>query len=215
MKDKTMTIKELTVLVGGLGQPSKMPCYSYSISNKNCITGSKLKLIEGSTCHRCYANRGNYNWPTIKDCYSNRLDKMMNDPNWVPNMSALINKTSDGYFRWFDSGDLQSVKNLADIVQIAVNTPTTQHWLPTREYGIVSEFIKAGGVIPSNITLRLSAYKIEGKPPTSLANRLGVLTSTVTKGDGYNCVASSQESKCLDCRRCWDKSIPNISYKYH
>lgn len=210
-----LTLKELSVLIGGLGSPSKMPCYSYSISNKKCITGNKLKLVVGSTCHRCYANRGNYNWPVMKDCYENRLDKMINDPDWIVNMSTIITRTSNGFFRWFDSGDVQSVQNLKDILQVCANTPETKHWLPTREYGFVNAFIKSGGIIPSNVTLRLSAYKIDAKPPTSLAKRLGVLTSTVTKTDVYNCVAPGQGSKCLDCRKCWDKKVKNISYKYH
>ena len=32
---------------------------------------------------------------------------------------------------------------------------------------------------------------------------------------GTECPSYKQGGKCLDCRQCWDKSIPNVSYKYH
>ena len=30
-----------------------------------------------------------------------------------------------------------------------------------------------------------------------------------------NSNAAEQDNKCVECRLCWDKSIKNITYKYH
>jgi hypothetical protein len=152
-----MNKEQLLKAVSGLGEPSKMPCHSYSISAFSCKTGAKLRDIEGSVCSTCYACKGNYTrFPKIQACLNKREEIMLNDSNWINNMVELINRINEGYFRWFDSGDIQSVKNLTDILEVCKQTPNTKHWLPTREHGMVSEYIANGGVIPSNVTLRLS-----------------------------------------------------------
>lgn len=210
-----LSTKQLWESVRGLSQPSKMPCYGYSISAKNCITGGKLKSVKGSTCNKCYALRGNYNWPHMQKVLNERQVLMETDPNWVSNISTLINRKGVPWFRWFDSGDLQSVQMLKNIVEVCNLTPTITHWLPTREYSIVSQFVTNGGVIPSNLIVRLSTLMVDFNPPTALANRLGVYTSGVSTTDQYNCVASKQDNECRDCRACWDKNVPNIVYKKH
>ena len=55
-----MKLKEALEIVGGLSNPSKMPCHSYGISAHLCITGAKLVNIEGSVCGDCYALKGMY-----------------------------------------------------------------------------------------------------------------------------------------------------------
>ena len=51
--------------VGGLGKPSKMPWWSWSISATECITGSKLAEVEGTVCSGCYALKGNYRFANV------------------------------------------------------------------------------------------------------------------------------------------------------
>ncbi len=209
------TYSQLLNLISGLSSPSKLPCHGYSISSSHCNTGSTLRGIEGSVCSKCYAHKGNYVWSNVTSCHERRYNSMMNDPNWVNNMSSVINHLNEGYFRWFDSGDLQSVENLKNIVEVCKNTPTTKHWLPTKEYGIVKKYIDNGGVIPDNLVIRLSGYMIDGPAPTELAKQLNVVTSTVTKTGVFNCLASLHDNKCCNCRKCWNKNVKNVAYKYH
>ena len=54
------TLKQATEIIGGYTVTSKMPTISYSISAKDCITGSKLRNIKNSVCSDCYALKGNY-----------------------------------------------------------------------------------------------------------------------------------------------------------
>ena len=56
-----------------LNKTSKMNCFSFSLDARDCITGSKLRLIEGSTCSKCYALRNNYNYPSVIKNRKNNL----------------------------------------------------------------------------------------------------------------------------------------------
>lgn len=209
------TIKEAIEIVGGLSIPSKLPCYSYSIPAKRCKVGSKLRKIKGSICSNCYAHKGFYKlYPAVELALEKRYNKMSGE-QWVDGMTYLVsNKEKSGFFRWFDSGDLQDEEMLNNIVKVCLSTPNVKHWLPTKEYKIVSDYLNSGKTFPSNLIVRLSAYMLEGLPPTNLAEKLGVLTSGVSKLN-YTCKAPQQKNKCEDCRLCWDKSVKNVIYHAH
>lgn len=178
----TLTVKEAWELIGGLGTPSKMPCFSWSISARKCKTGATLRKVKNSVCEKCYAFRGNYNFNCVVNAQKKRLDAAENNPRWVEAMIVAIGGTNESnYFRFFDSGDLQSAKMLSDICKIAKALPKIKFWLPTKEYGFVAEYIKGGGVIPKNLNVRLSAYVIDGPLPTALAKRLGALLARCLK----------------------------------
>lgn len=209
-----MTLQQAIETVGGLSKPSKMPCFSYSIPAKYCVTGSKLAKVSGSICSKCYALKGFYPTPNVKAALERRF-LSLTDPNWVEAMTLTISgMEGSGYFRWHDAGDIQSIKHLEMIVQVCKNLPDIKFWLPTREYGFVSGFLKQHGAFPDNLTVRLSAYMIEGEPPVSLAESLGLPTSGVSK-TGFSCPSSKQQGKCLSCRACWNKEIENVNYKLH
>lgn len=210
---KLTTIAEALNFVGGLSSPSKMPCYSYGISAKLCDTGSKLVDIEGSTCSDCYALKGFYaDWnKNIVQAHAKRVESIYK-PEWVQAMVFIITKKKMTYFRWHDSGDLQSFQHLLNIVSIADQCPSTQFWLPTREKKYVNQFSKAFGDFPKNLIVRVSATMIDEKA-SDYKN-----TSTVhenKKPIGFACKAPSQNGKCMDCRACWDSKVKNVSYARH
>jgi len=209
-----MTVEEAVAFVGGFSAPSKMPCRSYSIPAWLCKTGAKLRNVSGSICSKCYALKGNYSFPVVKNALLKRFDSI-NKPEWVSAMTIAINGTeSSGYFRWHDSGDIQSLKHLTDICQIAKNLPNIKFWLPTREYSILAKYVKQNGAFPDNLTVRLSALMLNAQPPASIANRLGCVTSGVSD-IGFTCPSSAQGNKCLNCRACWNKNVSNVNYKTH
>ena len=156
-----MKIKELENHLGTLSKPSKMPGFSFSIPAQKCITGSKLRLKKNSTCSSCYALKGRYVFPNVKDALFNRLNKMnsLGFPVWIELMTELISrKEKKGFFRWHDSGDLQSIEHLKAIIQIARNLPGIKFWLPTREIKILKDYLKDSGSIPDNLNIRISAF---------------------------------------------------------
>ena len=75
-------------IVGGLSNPSKMPCYSTSLPATECKTGSELARIEGSVCHGCYAREGCYLFASTREAMARRLASLSH-PDWVPAMAAL------------------------------------------------------------------------------------------------------------------------------
>ena len=207
-----MKIKDIESTIGTLSEPSKMPCFSFSIPAKRCITGQKLRNVKRSICSKCYALKGRYVFPNVQNALETRFQGM-SDPQWIEKMVAMIGKREkSGFFRWHDSGDLQSVAHLAAIVEIAKRLPNIRFWLPTREFSFVSEYM-ATNAIPDNLTIRLSALMFDGKPPVAIAKRLGLVTSGASTGDDFSCPSSKQGGKCLDCRACWNKSVSNVNYK--
>ena len=216
--------KDASIVCGTLTSTSKMPCKSYSLPTEACLTGFKMAQIAGSICSSCYANKGFYSMyqNNIKPAQFARLDSI-NDDNWVSGMVSLIG--SDNYFRWHDSGDLQSVEHLEKIVQVALNTVNCKHWLPTREYSIVKQYIAKNGKksIPNNLKIRLSAMYPDKKViiPNSLQGIANVTVSNVHTSDvslksndlGKACVAPKQNGECKDCRLCW--SDAPVSYAMH
>ena len=209
-----MNTKEALLLIGGLSEPSKMPCFGYSIPAKYCKTGSKLRAIAGSICSKCYALKGRYVFANVQNALERRFQSLSH-PAWVEAMTAAITgKEKSGFFRWHDSGDVQSVEHLEKIVAVCQNTPHVRHWLPFRERAILSAFLAKGGVIPPNLTIRYSAAMIEGKPLVRADFiAAGVVTSTVSAN--YTCPAPKQGNSCGACRNCWDKSVSNVAYKAH
>ena len=211
-------------ICGTLTSTSKMPCKSYSLPTEACITGFKMSQIAGSVCSVCYANKGFYRAyeKTIKPSQFARLDSVLcatdNSENaelWISGMVSLIG--ADLYFRWHDSGDIQSIHHLNLIVLVARATPNCMHWLPTREYGIVKEYINVFGELPDNLIVRLSAMYPDKAVivPKSLQGIKNIAISNVhtTEPIGTVCTVPENNGSCGECRACW--STETISYAMH
>ena len=210
-----MLIKEALKNVGGLSNPSKMPCYGYSFPAETCNIGSKLRKVENSICSKCYAMKGNYVFPKVKSALYNRLETLKNKTLWIDSMVFLINTRNMKHFRWHDSGDLQSTEHLKMIVEVCRKTEKTRHWLPTRENKIVTEAIKEGLNIPENLIIRLSAMAFDKQAPENTAKKFGLQVSGATKLTDGTCPAWKQGGECKECRNCWNKSVFNVVYKAH
>lgn len=202
-----MTKPEAWAIVGGLSSPSKMPGYAYGLPAKECGTGGALRKVPGSVCSGCYAFKGNYMFPNVQKAQYRRLESL-GHPRWVEAMVFLVTALDMRYFRWHDSGDLQSPAHLNMIVQVARQCPDVQFWLPTRERIFVYSWTKANGELPKNLVVRVSAAMIDGPAP-EFPN-----TSTVVTGQA-SCPAPSQGGECGTCRACWNPEVKNVSYRKH
>ena len=200
--------------VGGLSAPSKMPEWSTSTPASMCNVGTRLRDVVGSTCAECYAHeRGNYRFKPVQDALMRRYDAL-ESPTWVDDMTTLITALVNDVFRWHDSGDIKNLAHLQNIVRIALNTPHIRHWLPTREYRVVSISRQLYGEFPPNLAVRLSAHMVNEAAPS-----VGLPTSEVTTDlNKVTCPATMPDSdhKCHDCRACWDTSPEsNVVYYKH
>jgi Gene product 88 len=215
------TTGALESYVGGLSNPSKMPGYAYGLPAEDCQVGGRLRDVVGSTCSSCYAyERGAYRWKGVKAAYRRRA-RSIRKALWVRAMAELITRKSKRvpYFRWHDSGDIQSVEHFARICEVAQLTPHISHWIPTREYRYVSAYVDSGGLIPENLNVRMSAHMVGGHVPTFPRLRGLVTTSTVSAGaapaGAFDCPSRFQSNECADCRACWARDVPTVSYHLH
>jgi len=202
-----MLIKEAREITGGLSKPNKMPGPSINLPATQCITGAKLVKVQGSTCSGCYALKGRYRFPNVKEAMQRRLAKLM-DPRWIEAMVTLV--TGHPVFRWHDSGDLQSVQHLKNIFEVCKLTPDTAHWLPTREARFIS--LMDPDVVPKNLKIVLSDHMND----QAITPSWWPFTSGVsTKHADVTCPASTQGNKCRSCRKCWDRRTKRVIYGKH
>ena len=199
-----MLKKEASKITGGLSAPGKMPEGSYNLPAAACQTGAKLAKVPGTPCHGCYALKGRYRFPNVKDALNRRLESLTH-PDWVQAMAVLIKGKK--HFRWHDSGDLQGPEHLKKIFEVCKLTPETQHWLPTREAGMLK--LMDPDIIPTNLIIRLSGHMVDGKNSTFWPWTSAVSSSSKT------CPALDQGNSCRDCRACWDRSVSNVTYPKH
>jgi len=204
------TVKSANALVGGLSAPGKMPCRSFSISAFLCQTGSRLSKIAGSVCSDCYARKGRYVFPNVQAALTRRMSVLARAlanttfrAEFISAMAFLISRKS--WFRWHDSGDLQSVAHFDLICDIARVTPGTMHWLPTKE----PRYVKCD--IPANLIVRVSAPHID-QPPSKSAAHTSIVVSNKAQA---TCRAFERKGKCGPCRMCWDVNVRNVSYYQH
>ncbi len=199
-------------LVGGLSDTSKMPGQSFGLPTTNCRTGARLAKIPGSICSNCYAEKGFYKTfaCSVLPAQERRL-AALDDPQWVDAMVRSLDR--ENWFRWFDSGDLQSAKMLRQIAEVARRTPHCRHWLATRERRFVREFLTDSDV-PDNLVIRVSATF----PDVPVKPIPGVQEANVHAAKppvGHECPAPRQNGKCDTCRACWSKDVQTVSYHLH
>lgn len=163
-------------------------------------------------CSGCYATTGNYVFDNVKaPRLANRLDWERDE--WVSDMVQALE--SSRYFRWFDSGDMYSLKLAEKMLQVMQATPWVKHWLPTR----MMKFPKFASVIQRmqalpNVMVRFSADSIDG----TFDSRHGsvIIPDADSVPDGATlCRAYEHDGKCNGCRACYDKTIPVIAYPAH
>ena len=201
-----MKVKEAAAITGSMTRTSKMPGLSYSLPAWECKTGARLRKVKNSVCAGCYALKGNYTrYPAIKAAQYVRL-KAITGPRWVDSMVTQIKRQK--FFRWHDAGDIQSMDHLNKIFEVCRLTPETRHWMPTREAQFLNQ-IKPEEV-PTNLIIRMSSHMVDQGPV-----KFWPWTSTVTSGQDASCPAPTQGGKCGDCRACWDRSTPSVSYGKH
>jgi len=214
-----ITAEEIT---GGLSEPDKMPGFGYGIPASACHVGHHMAQVDGTPCAVCYAfNRGHYRRYAVKRAQQKRL-LSLEHALWVEAMVYLLadrpNRRNRRHFRWHDSGDLQDMAHLLNIVAVCEMTPEVSHFLPTRERGIVLSYLRNFGPFPLNLSVRLSATMIDGPPPVTPPG-MGINTSTVhhrKSAAGHSCPAREKyQNTCGPCRACWDLKVSNISFPLH
>jgi hypothetical protein len=103
--------------------------------------------------------------------------------------------------------DLQDENHYRNVITLVRHVPDVKIWMPTREINTIQnvhrEMIRHRVEFPKYLIPRVSANKIDGKPPRGFP-----FTSAVVTGqDDASCVAQLQKNHCdgeiANCRACW------------
>jgi len=194
-----------------LSNVSKMPGKSISLDAFECKTGSKLAEIPGSVCFDCYARKGMYRMPNVRNKMVERM-AFFNAIDFVPRMVDELDRTRDPHFRWFDSGDVQNVRMALNIIDVIKATPNKKHWIPTKERKIWLKALKIQP-LPDNAVLRFSATMVDAAPPEAWKQSSMVIKDAAPVG--HECPAPKQGGKCGECRACWSHDVKTITYHKH
>lgn len=197
-----------------LSKASKMPCRSWSLQALDTCPasiGADGELVDA--CKGCYATDGNYRFSNVKaPRLHNREDWQQAD--WVDAMVAELD--NDRYFRWFDSGDMYSLKLAEKIYSVMLATPWTRHWLPTRmhKFAKFADILAKMEALP-NVVVRLSSDSINGDIIAGNTTSTIIPTISHRKPKMTICEAYEREGKCATCRACWDKDVEVVAYVAH
>ena len=197
-----------------LSKASKMPCRSWSLQALDTCPasiGADGELVDA--CKGCYATDGNYRFSNVKaPRVHNREDWQQAD--WVDAMVAELD--NDRYFRWFDSGDMYSLKLAEKIYDVMAATPWTRHWLPTRmhKFAKFADILAKMEALP-NVVVRLSSDSINGDIIAGNTTSTIIPTISHRKPKMTICEAYEREGKCATCRACWDKDVEVVAYVAH
>jgi hypothetical protein len=197
-----------------LSKASKMPCRSWSLQALDTCPasiGADGELVDA--CKGCYATDGNYRFSNVKaPRLHNREDWKQTD--WVDAMVAELD--NDRYFRWFDSGDMYSLKLAEKIYAVMVATPWTRHWLPTRmhKFAKFADILAKMEALP-NVVVRLSSDSINGDIIAGNTTSTIIPTISHRKPKMTICEAYERDGKCATCRACWDKDVEVVAYVAH
>jgi hypothetical protein len=240
-----------TAIIGSFTTTSKMPTVSYGIPAGYCPLGSLLAKLEGTTCTNCYALKGAYRFPSTVRAMERRyrsivlaLSNDLERERWIEAMAWLqadryertqkvlkrtgkVGRDDGQFFRWHDSGDLQSIAHLGLLVEVARRTPLVRYWLPTREAGTVTRWLDLFGSFPANLTVRVSTARVD-RAPAPAVRRLRSIDPRVAFSGVHSfgadelppyklarCGAPQNDGECGECRACWVPEVEHISYHLH
>jgi hypothetical protein len=156
--------------------------------------------------------KGNYRFGNVQRALDRRLASLYH-PQWVDAIVYLIRASDCRFFRWHDSGDVQSLAHLLNIVRVAELLPQVKFWLPTREKKIVLDYKRTFKEFPRNLVVRVSAAMVDAGPPAGFTHTSSVYRKGVSRGRA--CPAHEQHNRCADCRACWDRRVRHVSYRFH
>ena len=200
-----------------LSNPSKMPGKAFGLpAGRSCPWAVYQESSDGrpAICSGCYAQDGFYRMPNVKATQDARFQWVregLKSGEFVATMIETIR--GQKYFRIHDSGDFFNVAYVDAWRAIAQALPDTMFWAPTRSYqdARMLAALRKLAKLP-NVVIRPSALHFGDNAPKIAGLQAG---STADGPASFDCPASLQGGKCLDCRVCWTKPGTTVNYHVH
>ena len=190
------------------------PVKSFSLPAGTSCPGAK----DAEVCGSCYAKSGFYHMPVVKNVREHNRIAYHKD-SFVDDMVKIIG--TDKWFRYFDSGDIETPELGEKIYQIAKRCPTTSIWIPSRSDKVksIAPSIKKLQSLP-NVSMRLSADNIGlSKPERPGVNSYVINVSDIPEAHKRGilvCPATTPgttQKSCDTCTACYS-DVP-VAYVLH
>lgn len=214
---------------------STMSCWSFGLpAGKHGACPFMEASSRDNICSGCYAQINRYNMPNVLEAQHirfnwlrERLLTQSGRKEIVDTFNRAIRKyVINGYFRFFDSGDIFSPTIAQVCYEICKANPAVAFWFPTRVYSRENKRIPSGWAyymdllsqIP-NVSIRPSALSYNDDPPK--VDHYAAGTTVLTDGNSIEgveiCKKSEYGGTCEsnNCRVCWDSRDTAVGYKIH
>ncbi len=174
-----------------------------------------LSCVAGVPCARdneCYALQAYRQYPNTKKAWDRNLRIYLNDPViYFEQINEFLQNKLTLFFRWFVGGDIQDVRCLLGMVEIAVKNPQTQFMAFTKNYGVLAHVKKKD--LPKNLNIIASGWPNYPMPKYIRGNGYTIAwlgderETRIRRKHSIKCEGASNKAKksCIDCLICWDK----------
>lgn len=191
------------------GKMSGIPSISTSVlCNRQCAEHAAVK---GSICEKCFA-RG---YAKMRKQLAEKLKANYEFYTTVNLCGEDVPFINSAIFRFESFGDLANVQQFANYCTIARNNIRTTFVLWTKNHFIIEEYIKCGGIIPSNLYIIASSLMLNN-PRVELWNAseleqnklMPFIDAVFTVYDERTIKAENIDincggRKCIECRKCY------------
>ena len=168
----------------------------------------------------CYALKGNWNFPNVKQSLQNNLDDFLNDKdkffndiiNWIKN-----GLTTYKFFRWFSSGDIVNKDFLNGMVKVANECKETKFLCFTKKFELVNDYLKENKTLPKNLKIVFSTWAKDFKVdnPFNLPKTYVFFKKSENNADIPK-MAIPCKGKCDECLACWSlKKGQSVYFNQH
>ena len=181
------------------------------VSNTNSKLGGQIYSINLPpvvTCRKdapcfkgCYACKGNWLFPNVKNSLSQNLEAYKNNPTLffesVAAQTALVR-----FCRWHSSGDIVDMRYFEGMCKVARKNKDTHYLCFTKKHEIINEFLSKGKRIPKNLSIVFSAWS------SWIPENPYDLPMTYVYGKEFNNELIPKDAipcggKCETCQACW------------
>ena len=169
--------------------------------------------------HLCYARKGNFTFPNVKESHVNNLACFIHDSKkYFDDIIEYLNGlVSYRYFRYHSSGDIVNEEYLEGMIRVAKKCKTVKFLCFTKKFELVNNYLANGGKIPSNLHIVFSAWDKDFKVdnPFNLP-----MTYVDFKDASQNPkipeLAIPCIGKCYECQACWSlKKGQSVVFHQH
>jgi len=195
----------------------------FKLNNGNSKLGAGIKVInlsrrscrKDAPCYKlCYAGKGTFNFPNVKNCYDNNYDEYMANP-LKAERDIISQLPLIGFVRIHASGDMIDMEYFKMLIRISKVAKGVKFMAYTKQYELINTYVSQGGKIPRNFKIIFSLWDGFACPnpnnfPTSTVLLKKGNNDKISKG-GYVC-----SGNCSQCFYCWNiKKGKQVLFEQH